>query len=514
MVDFQKYVSGGIKLKDIQIDACSRMFNSNSILLAFSCGLGKTLVVLATCEAIREIEPDAKFIVIIPKSARSVFIKEFETKIDAPFAIIGTDVPKKYAYIDQPYILVEQPQLEKTEPKKDQFFYPTFISELRKETENINLVIDEAHTVMTSPKTLRYRAVYDCKEFYKRKYLLTASPLLNSIDSLFFVYNFINNEKPFDDWFRFQYRYCILQEKEITVMKRSKFPGKPPYKVQRKINQCVGYKNLDELREPIMKNTILGSIVYDLTYDYIKFSLDEELRDEYIVATKGLKEGFENFKESDVKDEDKVQHSARLVKLQNIVDGLTTDPWSYTCNKEKILLMLLKKITDSDEGAIIYADYKETVKRIYELIELYQDDLNINNIYVISGEIKVPERIKVEKALTRRDVCIITRAGCVSINLQAVNHIILYNVPFSQADAEQSIGRICRCNSEYKKKYVHILECEGTIDTYKRILFQQLSKLVNQIFDNQHPTLPTDLIYEDNRLRQQLKWSFLWNPKI
>ena len=123
-------------------------------------------------------------------------------------------------------------------------------------------------------------------------------------------------------------------------------------------------------------------------------------------------------------------------------------------------------------------------------------------------------KIKIEKNLTKRDIVIITRAGCVSINLQAVNHIILYNVPFSQADAEQSIGRICRCNSTYAKKYVHILECDGTIDSYKRILFQQLSKLVNQMFDNQHPTLPTDLISEDDKLRKQLKISFLWFPKL
>ena len=175
---------------------------------------------------------------------------------------------------------------------------------------------------------------------------------------------------------------------------------------------------------------------------------------------------------------------------------------------------LLKRITSKNEGAVIYVDYRNTVKRLEDLLALYKEDLNINNIYVISGEVKVPERIKIEKELTKRDVVIITKAGCVSINLQAVNNIILYNVPFSQADAEQSIGRICRCNSNYKKKYVHILECDGTIDTYKRILFQQLSKLVNQIFDNQHPTLPTDLIYEDNKMRKQLKWSFLWKPNL
>ena len=513
MIDFQKHVNG-ITLKDIQVDACNRMFNSDSILLAFSCGLGKTIVVLATCEAIREQENDAKFIIIIPKSARSVFIKEFETKINTNFAIIGTDVNKKYNYNGQPYILIEQPQLEKTEKKEGQFFYREFLSNLYKESHNINIVIDEAHTVMTSPKTLRYRTIYDCKEFYCRKYLLTASPLLNSIDSLFFVYNFINNEKPFDDWFRFEHRYCIMEEREITVMKKSKYPNKPPYKVQRKIATCVGYKNLEELREPILRNTILGSIVYDLKYNYVKFNLDYELHEEYMKAAKGLKDEYSLFDNKDVKDEDKIQHSARLVKLQNIVDGLTTDPLSYTCNKENELMNLITNITARDEGAVIYVDYKETVKRLQELLTLYQHELKINNIYIISGDVKVPERIKIEQSLTKRDIVIITRAGCVSINLQAVNHIILYNVPFSQADAEQSIGRICRCNSKYKHKFVHILECNGTIDSYKRILFQQLSKLVNQMFDNQHPTLPTDLIAEDDKMRKQLKLSFLWYPKL
>lgn len=513
MINFQKYVKG-ITLKDIQINACNRMFNSESILLAFSCGLGKTIVVLATCEAIREQEPDAKFIVIIPKSARSVFIKEFESKIDVPFAIIGTDVNKKYAYSDQPYILIEQPQLEKTEKKEGQFFYREFIKNLSKKHGNINLIIDEAHTVMTSPKTLRYRSIYDCKEYYCRKYLLTASPLLNSIDSLFFVYNFINNKYPFDDWFRFENKYCILEERDMTIIKKSKYPNRPPYKIQRRVTQCVGYKNLDELRKPIMDNTILGSIVYDLEYDYIRFKLDYDLQEQYVLATKGIGEEQEFINEDEIKDEDKLRHSVRLIKLQNIVDGLTTDPFSYTCNKEKQLMNLINKITSNNEGAVIYVDYRNTVQRLSELLELYKEELNINNIYVISGEVKVPERIKIERDLTKRDVVIITKAGCVSINLQAVNHIILYNVPFSQADAEQSIGRICRCNSTYKKKFVHILECSGTIDSYKRILFQQLSQLVNQMFDNQHPTLPTDLIDKDNKLRKQLKWSFLWNPKL
>ena len=513
-MDFQKYVKG-IELKDIQTKACERMYNSDSILLAFSCGLGKTIVVLATCEAIREKEPDAKFIIIIPKSARSVFINEFETKISSPFAIIGTDVNKKYKYIDQPYILIEQPQLEKTEKKDGQFFYREFISNLAKnESGNINIVIDEAHTVMANPKSLRYRAIYDCKDYYCRKYLLTASPLLNSIDSLFFVYNFINNKHPFDDWFCFENKYCILEERDLTVIKKSKYPNRPPYKVQRRIKQCVGYKNLDELRQPIMDNTILGSIVYDLDYNYIKFKLDYDLQEQYVLATKGIDDGLEFDDEKDIKDEDKLRHSVRLIKLQNIVDGLTTDPFSYTCNKENELMKLLKNITSKNEGAVVYVDYRNTVQRLSDLLELYKDELNINNIYVISGEVKVPERIKIEKELTKRDIVIITKAGCVSINLQAVNNIILYNVPFSQADAEQSIGRICRCNSTYQKKHVHILECDGTIDTYKRILFQQLSRLVNQIFDNQHPTLPTDLIYEDNKMRQQLKWSFLWKPRI
>lgn len=495
-MDFQKYVSG-ITLKEIQQSSCEQLYNSTGKLLALSCGLGKTVVVLCTCEAIRENYENSIFIIVIPKSARSVFIKEFENKFKVPFAIIGTNADKKYNYVDQPYILIESPIIH----KKAQF-----IKDISK-GKYVTLVVDEAHTALASPKTLIYQTLNDCYNCFDRKYLLTASPLLNTIDSLFFVYNFFTKKEPFTNYYSFREKFCILEKKQMRIKKyiRGKLQT-----IETSVLNVVGYKNLDQLKEPIMNNTILGSIKYDLIYDYIKFKLDDELSEEYKLATKGLV----NTENAILDENGQKMHGSRLHDLQRIVDGATTDPIMYTSNKEKELLRLIKKITKNNEGAIIYCDYTDTIDRLKDLILLYKDKLDVNNVYVIDGSINTKNRIQIEDALCERDICIISQAGRVSINLQAVNHLIFFNIPFSQAGAEQAIGRICRCNSKYPKKYIHILECSGTIDSYKRILFQQLSNLVNKLFDDQHPTLPTDLMQAEDEARKDLKKKFLWTPNI
>ena len=72
--------------------------------------------------------------------------------------------------------------------------------------------------------------------------------------------------------------------------------------------------------------------------------------------------------------------------------------------------------------------------------------------------------------------------NCRSINLQAVNNIIVYDIPFSIGDLVQLIGRVTRVDTKYPKQFVYFLEANETIDTYKRLLIQSHSTIIQAIF--------------------------------
>lgn len=72
--------------------------------------------------------------------------------------------------------------------------------------------------------------------------------------------------------------------------------------------------------------------------------------------------------------------------------------------------------------------------------------------------------------------------NCKSINLQAVNNIIVYDVPFAIGDLIQLIGRITRMDSLYDTQNLIFMEALETIDTYKRLLVQSNATLIQELF--------------------------------
>ena len=131
---------------------------------------------------------------------------------------------------------------------------------------------------------------------------------------------------------------------------------------------------------------------------------------------------------------------------------------------------------------------------------------------MVTGKVSDKKRREAETEMRGRDIVIITKAGTESINLQQANHLIYYNIPFAIGSIIQSIGRIARMDSKYSAQYVHVIEASDTVDTYKRLLFQERKELIEDLF-GPDPNLPsmTDLDRDTiMKMKQYMKNRFLW----
>ena len=174
--------------------------------------------------------------------------------------------------------------------------------------------------------------------------------------------------------------------------------------------------------------------------------------------------------------------------------------------------MLVKKIMDRNESCLIYTEYEDSIERLQFQLSRYAKWAGVKKIMVLSGKQKEEERVLIENELGPRDVVIVSQAARQSRNLQAANHVIMYNIPFSIGTVTQLIGRVCRMDSKYDSQWIHIIESENTIDTYKKKLFQDNVYLINQLFGNMG-TLPTDIFRVDRNNLTALKRQLLWNKR-
>ena len=103
-----------------------------------------------------------------------------------------------------------------------------------------------------------------------------------------------------------------------------------------------------------------------------------------------------------------------------------------------------------------------------------------------------------------------TRAGAQSLNLQAANHVIVYDIPFAISALIQCLGRVTRMDTKHDKIYLHMIETLGTIDTYKKRLIQDHFYLIEKLFgDGDKSFIQIERLEKD--ALTQLKRSLLWS---
>lgn len=482
---------GSIQVADDQVEGINFLLSHAGCVLSYGTGMGKTLTGCVASKIILDNYPSARTVIVHPVKAQKAFRKTLLNMMKIPkswVGIISTEI-MEFDIDTNRIFLVTDTNIEK---------YSDLVVELVARGYKIHLVIDEAHKLQDKDSKF-YKVMSEVKSVCKICHGLSATPILNDLDSLytivdFFCPGFLGKKTEFLN------RYTIWHLEDQYIKGGRKI----------KIRVIDGYQRLDELNGRLKQIILVRQIQYDVKFGNLIEDMTPEEYDIYETVSSGM-----------LGDGEERNFSRRMHDLQRFIDRSYDEDESLKdlvqrynstqySTKEMLLLKALKKTLAQGFSCIIYADYHASIDRLHKVLMSRRVELGLDNIFEISGNIDIKTREKVEEKIGQRDVVLVTSAGSESINLQRANCLILYDIPFSVKTIIQVIGRICRRDTTHKHQYVLTLVMKGTIDEYKYKMFQSNLALV-QRSTSVATDLPLDYIGADIKSQDQLKNELLWH---
>lgn len=419
-------------------------------------------------------------VIICPPKALASFERELSEKLKVSYSMITTD--KTFINPKGRYLVISNTCMEKAIPK---------IAELSTQFKLLGIV-DEAHQGLQAPSTKFYKQMLMVRKVFCILYYTTATTCKNNIMGMYYMLSLLNPQilGPIE-WFRS--RYLIMESRQITQTTKDK------RKVKRRVQEIVGYKNIEELQSKLDNYIIVRQKQYNLKFTYHRTQPNEFETRAYLQASGGhLSEKAKDF------------WSVRLRDITFVVDNIHEDyEKEKISNKERLFLKVFLDNMKKGRPTIIYCEYVSVLERIVYLINAFKKDLKVEDILVIKGGVSLAKRKQIEKEISVTKPCIITSAGGESINLQRANSIIFYDLPYDIAQIIQVIGRITRTDTKHAEQYIEILELFGTTDTYKRLCMEKNMKLIESLFGKMN-TLPYTTYDNDQKFMSTLRRALLW----
>lgn len=484
-----------------QIEGVDFLLHHRGCILAAQTGWGKTLCVCSAMKFILDNVANSLFIVVCPVKAVKSFRRELFSKMRYTYNDIGilSTAESQHRKCNRVFIVTD------TVIGKHKDFLLKYIADNH---SKVFLIVDEAHKLQ-SRKSKIYQTLIRFRSISLYTWLLTATPILNSLDSLYEIVNFAY-PKFLSTKTLFMNTYTIWHLKDQYVRGGGKV----------KVRVIDGYQNLDKLSNKLQEIMLVRSIPYHVKFQDVVKSLTDKEYALYEKVSSGILSEFDNNADTDIGERN---FSRRMHDLQRFVDRAyqndsdlkdLVDEYSNISKystKELALLDTLKDSLQKGYNVIVYADYKDTIDRLEQVLKENTDNLGLNHIYRITGSINIKIREKVEDRLDKNDIVLITSAGTESINLQKCNCIIFYDINFSTKTMIQAIGRICRRDTKFKEQYVISIVMKGTIDEYKYRLFKNNLYLVeNATGTNRSLPLNEDYLMKDSNDLRKLKNELLW----
>ena len=423
-------------------------------------------------------------IVCVPPKALKVFRKELEEKLKIQYSEIST---QNNINKNSRVILISHTKLADCVPMLNEFL---------KIKRPLAMILDEAHKIAAENNQLT-KTVIAIRPFLKYCWFLTATPCGNDIWGLYNLVSIINPDVLVDKN-TFKNNYLITEYRKTKKwnpgLRRFEFPWE---------EVIVGYKNTDKLSEALKDTIIIKQKQYNLEFVYHKTDITEEEKEAYFKASAGLarKTAEKNW-------------AVRLNDLQRVIDNSSPKYSDKTklSSKETLLIKTVNELIDN-HILIVYTELNDNVERLNMLFtKLKGMTGRINNIHIINGQTTFKERGLIESKITNHDIIIITQAGTESINLQKADSVIFYDTPYSLIQVIQCIGRVTRTDTKFNKQYLHFIEAQGTVDTYRRLNVVKNASLITQLF-GPISTLPIEINLIDANMQKKLRNKLLWSFK-
>lgn len=393
------------------------------------------------------------------------------------------------------------------------------------------VVMDESHKIKNPTSKLGQRVHYLP---FKYKYLLTATPLPNSpLES--FNYLKLGNALPpksieynpfkknnnvngiVDEWWAFQYRYCIYggyNNREI-----------------------IGYKNMDELRAAIQDNMLRRTKeeklkdLPDVIFKNIELEMQPKQKRMYEAVRKEI---IEELAETNIHKVPSML--AKLTRLQQVTNSLQligVEPQKDQSIKLKVLDDLIEEIDDAGEKVIIFTKFKTMLDIIAEKYKKYNPAIVHGEISshalpnrealqrcqrkyknkweVMSEEKKTsilkdlitsPRQLEVNRFQEDEDcrMFIGTTEACKEgLTLTAASNVVFIDYPWNWASYSQAYSRAHRIGQE-NAVTVYNLVCADTVD----------EKIFNTIINKKSMSeVMLDTAVGGDKVQQQRAYEFI-----
>ena len=513
-------------LSDMQNETIEFLLQRAQAVNAAQTGLGKTYMSLTAAIIVMLQRNDMDTVVLCPQCAIKAFRRELTEKLKIRFNTLTSGKPQIQAGA-RIHIITHSSLKKRLE----------YLDKLHESGRKLLLIVDEAQILHDSGNQV-YQMLAARRQYFSIVWALTATPLGNSLTGLYWLLYFLN-PKIVGTLDSFKQKYYKLAYNKIT-----RWCGKYPHKYKKTFREEVilGYKNLDQLSEILKDYVILKQKPYNLVWHYHKFNINEKEQEQYLIAGQGLKRetSEKNFAvrlhdlqmvidnlvipidkislqykiEERLKQENKYSEENVKSILKNMLEKLNQNRQTSIMNsslssKEKEYLKVVTEEMKKGHPVLTYLDYSDVVNRLEMILNKTKSITGVKQVLKVTGSVSLKEREYVEEAIREGTVVLITSAGTESINLQKSNSMIFYDVPFSVLTFIQAVGRITRMDSKFSEQHIHIIEATGTIDSYKRLLINMNSNLIETIFGGIE-TLPVEMLNIDKGMQGLLKKQLLW----
>lgn len=335
-------------------------------------------------------------------------------------------------------------------------------------------ILDESHRCKDQ-RTARATACIKIADIAPHKFILTGTPVLNSMEDLFAQFRILDGGRTFGkNYFQFRNRY--FQDMNAGMPSQKYYPDwKPKRGAAEEINKLVSKRSMHVTKAecldlpPLVKKTIEVEMGKEQEKAY------NEMRQQLITYIETEMSAIEELKrqgEPNIKAAVAEYAMTKALRLQQIVSGFVNveegqgkrEAYKFKINPRKDALRELLSDIAPVNKVLVWAVFKENYADIREVCEKLKLD------YVeVHGDVTQKNKMLAVERLQNDPKCRVLighpGSGGIGITLTAASHSIFYSRSFSLEYEIQAEARNHRGGSEIHDKITRIdLVTPRTID--------------------------------------------------